>query len=196
MLFQEITVTTHDSFIYFFNKFIYFWLRWVLVAVHGLSLVVASGGYSSLRCAAFSLQWLLLLWSMGSRRAGFSSCGTWAQQLWLAGSRAQAQQLWRTGLVALWHVESSGTRARTCVPCIGRRILNHCATREAHDSFIVAHGIITSRNCIIHFCLALEYINLSCEFNKNTQHKVWQFQSTSLIEVPLIPEDDQFRDTI
>ena len=22
------------------------------------------------------------------------------------------------------------TRDRTCVPCIGRRILNHCATRE------------------------------------------------------------------
>ena len=48
----------------------------------------------------------------------------------LVGSRAQAQKLWRTGLVAPWHVGSSRTRARTCVPCIGRRILNHCATRE------------------------------------------------------------------
>ena len=27
-------------------------------------------------------------------------------------------------------MESSRTRARTCVPCIGRRILNHCTTRE------------------------------------------------------------------
>ena len=70
---------------------IYVWLRWVFVAACRLSLVVASGGYSSLRCAGFSLRWLLLLWSMGSRRAGFSSCGTRAQQLWLAGSRAQAQ---------------------------------------------------------------------------------------------------------
>ena len=35
------------------------------------------------------------------------------------------------GLVALWHVGSSQTRARTHVPCIGRQILNHCATREA-----------------------------------------------------------------
>ena len=43
--------------------------------MHGLSLVVASGGYSLLWCAGFSLQWLLL-WSVGSRRAGFSSCGT------------------------------------------------------------------------------------------------------------------------
>ena len=52
------------------------------------------------------------------------------QQLWLTGSRAQAQQLWSTGLVAPWHVGSSRTRARAHVPCIGRRILNHYATRE------------------------------------------------------------------
>ena len=37
----------------------------------------------------------------------------------------------RTGLVAPRHVGSSRTRARTRVPCVGRRILNHCATREA-----------------------------------------------------------------
>ena len=57
----------------------YFWLCWVFVAAHGLSLVAASRGYSSLRCAGFSLQWLLLLRSMGSRHVGFSSCGTRAQ---------------------------------------------------------------------------------------------------------------------
>ena len=34
------------------------------------------------------------------------------------------------GLIALWHVGSSQTRAQTHVPCIGRWILNHCATRE------------------------------------------------------------------
>ena len=34
------------------------------------------------------------------------------------------------GLVALRHVGSSQTRDRTCVPCIGGQILNHCATRE------------------------------------------------------------------
>ena len=44
----------------------------------------------------------------------------------------QAQQLWLTGLVAPRHVGFSQTRARTRVPCIGRQILNHCATREAH----------------------------------------------------------------
>ena len=110
--------------------FIYFWLHWVYIVARGLSLVAASGGYSWLQCAGFSLWWLLLLRSMGSRCVGFSSCSTLAQQLWLAGSRAQAQQLWHTGLVAPWHVGSSWTRDRTHVPCIGRRILNHCATRE------------------------------------------------------------------
>ena len=107
------------------NLFIYFWLCQVFVAVRGLSLVAASGGYSSLQCAGFLLWWLLLLWSTSSRRAGFSSCGTRAQLLWLVGSRAQAQQLWRMGLVALRYVGSSQTRTRTRVPCIGRRIPNH-----------------------------------------------------------------------
>ena len=35
----------------------------------------ARGGYSSLRCAGFSLQCLLLLQSTGSGWQGFSSCG-------------------------------------------------------------------------------------------------------------------------
>ena len=103
----------------------------------GFSLVAVSGGYSSLQCAGFSLRWLLLLRSMGSRHAGFSSCGTRAKQLQLAGCRVQAQQLWCMGLVAPWHVGSSQTRAQTRVPCIGRQILNHCATREALISFLV-----------------------------------------------------------
>ena len=34
------------------------------------------------------------------------------------------------GLSCLQHVGSSRTRAQTHVPCIGRWILNHCATRE------------------------------------------------------------------
>ena len=61
--------------------------------------------------------------------ASFSSWGAWAQQLWLAGSRAQAQQLWHTASVAR-HVRSSWTRDRTSVPCIRRQILNHCASKE------------------------------------------------------------------
>ena len=47
-----------------------FWLFWVFFAVCGLSLVAASSGYSSLWCTGFSLWWLLLLRSTGSRRHG------------------------------------------------------------------------------------------------------------------------------
>ena len=58
--------------------YLFFWLCWVFVAAHGLSLVAASRGYSSLWCMGFSLQWLLLLRSTDSRCMGFSSCGMWA----------------------------------------------------------------------------------------------------------------------
>ena len=79
----------------------------------------------------------------------FSSCGKWGPlfiavrgPLTIVASPvaehrpdAQAQQLWLMGLVALRHVGSSQTRARTRVPCIGRQTLNHCATREALKFF-------------------------------------------------------------
>ena len=43
---------------------------WVFVSVRGLSLVAASGGHSSSRCAGLSLSRPLLLQSTGSGRAG------------------------------------------------------------------------------------------------------------------------------
>ena len=66
--------------------------------MRGLSLVAASRGYSLLRCAGFSLRWLLLLW--------------------LTGSRAQAQQLWRTGLVAPRHVDLPGPGLELVSPAL------------------------------------------------------------------------------
>ena len=72
--------TTACPSFFFLNLFILFIFGCVgSVAARGLSLVAASGGFSSLRCAGFSLRWLLLLRSTGSRRVGFSSCGTRAQ---------------------------------------------------------------------------------------------------------------------
>ena len=76
----------------------------------------------------------------------FSSCGKWGplfsavrEPLTIAASlvaehRLQTRRLSNCGsraqlLRGMW--ESSQTRARTRVPCIGRQILNHCATREA-----------------------------------------------------------------
>ncbi|XP_060143672.1 derlin-1 isoform X2 [Globicephala melas] len=59
-----------------------------------------------------------------SHCCGLSHCGAQAPD-------AQAQRPWLTGPAAPRHVGSSWTRARTRVPCISRRTLNHCATREA-----------------------------------------------------------------
>ena len=56
--------------------------------------------------AGFSLQWLLLLPSMGGR--------VWAQYVWLTGLAA---------LCGMW------TGNRTRVPCIGRRILHPWTSR-------------------------------------------------------------------
>ena len=57
-------------FLIFIYLFIYLWPCWVFVSVRGLSLVAASGGHSSSRCAGLSLSRPLLLRSTGSRRAG------------------------------------------------------------------------------------------------------------------------------
>ena len=84
--------------------------------MRGLSPAVASGGHSSSRCAGLSLSRPLLLRSTGSRRADSvivahgpscsAACGIFPDQ----GSNR--------------------------VPCIGRQILNHCATREARETFL------------------------------------------------------------
>ena len=87
-------------YIYIFKLFIYlfiFWLHWVFVAARGLSLVAASGSYSLLRCAGFSLQWLLLLWStaLGAQASvvvarGLNSCGSRVLECRLSSCGAQA----------------------------------------------------------------------------------------------------------
>ena len=41
----------------------------------GFSLVAVSSGYSSLQHVGFSLLWLLLFWSTGSRACGLNICG-------------------------------------------------------------------------------------------------------------------------
>ena len=97
--------------------FSYFWLCWVFVAEHRPSLVGRAG--ATPHCVA-----------RASHCGGLSCCGARAPG-------ARAQQLWRTGSLASRHVGSSQTRARTRVPCIGRRAPNHCATREALKCFLM-----------------------------------------------------------
>ena len=124
-------ITDHDYFFFFF------WLHWVFVAARGL--------FSSCSEQGLLLEVCKPLTVVASPVAEHGLQARGLQQLWLAGSRAQAQQLWRTGLVAPWLVGSSRTRARTRVPCIGRRILNHCAIREVPTFFFLIVGIFSSK---------------------------------------------------
>ena len=83
--------------------FIYFLLCWVFVDVHRLSLLAASRGYSSLQCVGFSLWWLLLLRSMGSRHMGFISCGSCALERRLSSCGA-----WASLLCGMWDLPGPG----------------------------------------------------------------------------------------
>ena len=88
-----------------------------------------------LGCPGLSLLWLLSLWSTGSRT--HSSCSSRGLELRLSSCGCM-------GLVAPEHVKSSWTRDQIHVPCFGRQILNHWATREVHMFFLAMsreHGL-------------------------------------------------------
>ena len=89
-----------------------------LRSVRGLSPVAASGGHSSSRCAGLSLSRPLLLRSTGSRRAGSVIVA-------LGPSRSAACGIF------------PDQGSNPC-PCIGRQILNHCATREGPPLLFVS----------------------------------------------------------
>ena len=72
-----------------FYLFIYFWLLWVFVVAPGLSLVAASGDYSSF-CV-----------TRASHCGGFSCCGAWALGL-------------RASVVVARELSSCGSRALEC----------------------------------------------------------------------------------
>ena len=79
------------SFFFFFNYYsLFFGFVWVFLAVRRLSLVAASK--AALHCGARPSHFsgCSSLRSMGSRREGFSSCGTWAleRRLSSCGTRA------------------------------------------------------------------------------------------------------------
>ena len=72
----------------------------------GFSLVAEAGGYSFVAVWQASLGAKNRLW--GTQASAVAAL--WAQQLQLPGSRAEAQYLWHSGLVALRHVGSSQFR--------------------------------------------------------------------------------------
>ena len=94
----------------------------LVLAPLGLSLVLVSRGYSLLQGAGFSLRWLLSLQSAGSRARGL-------------------QHSWRSGLVVLWHVQSSLIRDQTLAPCISRWILAHWTAREVLQYILAVSNV-------------------------------------------------------
>ena len=113
---------------------------WLFKNIYNFIYLFGCGGSLLLLTGFLYLQWAGSSWrrgflfgfrswvSLGHR--GFSSCGAWYLERGLSNS-------WHTGLVACWHVGSSQTRGQTCVPCIGRWVLNHRTTREVPVSDFV-----------------------------------------------------------
>ena len=114
--------------LFFLALFIYFWLSWVFVAVCGLFLVAASGGYSLLRYTGFSLRWLLLLHIMGSRRASFSSCGLQALELRLSSCGTRAQLL-----CGMWDLPGPGIEPVS--PALAGRFLTTAPPGKPYGRF-------------------------------------------------------------
>ena len=59
--------------------FIYFWLHWVFIATHGLSLIVESKSYPLVVVHGLLIAVASFVGIIDFRCTGFSSCSTWAQ---------------------------------------------------------------------------------------------------------------------
>ena len=93
-------------------------------------------------CGEQGLLFVAVRWA--SHCSGFSCCGAWALGVWASvlvarglsscSSRALERRLRSCGaraylLCGMWDLPGS-SRDQTHVPCIGRWVLHHCATRE------------------------------------------------------------------
>ena len=84
---------------------------------------MASEGYSLAMVLGLSVAVASLVMGQGLHSTG--------SVVAVLGLPVAAASLVDRGFAALRHVGSSQTMDRTCVPCIGRQILNHWTTREA-----------------------------------------------------------------
>ena len=80
----------------------------------------------------FPLQWLLLLSSMGSRCAGFSSCSMWTHVAGITGSVIVVPRL-----SYFSHMGCSQTKNPTIVSSIDRWVLIHCCCLSVAQSCLI-----------------------------------------------------------
>jgi hypothetical protein len=90
-------------------------------------LAAVSRGYALLQGTSFSLWWLLLLQSTGSRQMGSVTA---ACRLWSTGLEVVAQ--WHSFLMGMWDLSRAGMEPVS--PALARQMLNHWTTREAPRS--------------------------------------------------------------
>ena len=119
-----------SSFFFLKNLFIYLIFACVFfVAACRFSLVVVSRGYSLLQCTGFSLRWLLLLQSMGSRHTGLSSCGLLAVE-----RRLSSCGTWAQLLRSMWDLPSPGLEPMS--PALAGGFLTTSPPGEPTSSFL------------------------------------------------------------
>ena len=109
----------------------------------------------------FSLQSLLLLWSMGHRVHRLQYLQDVGSVAVALGSRALDQWLWHVDLVTPRHEGSSWTKDRNRVPCTASQILNHWTTSEAllPSIFTYIHTCTNSS----HMCMFFQKRSLLCK---------------------------------
>ena len=85
--------------------------------------------------------------------------------------RMQASVVTVHGLTCPKHVESSRTRDRTHIPCIGRWILNHWTARVVHDTCFLMWMCLQSHNFLSKYLCSLSFFSRApffiiciCEF--------------------------------
>ena len=88
--------------------FFFFWMHWVFLAAHRLSLVVASGSYS---LVAAVCRLLIVVASLVARQ--------WLQDAWASVAALRSCGAWAYLSSGMWDL-SSQTRNQTHVPSIAR----------------------------------------------------------------------------
>ena len=90
--------------------------------------------------------WQGLIWITRCRKnvdflKKFLNVFIWLHQVLAAWCVIFVMSPWHTSLVAPRHMGSSQTRDQTHVPCIGRQILNHWATREVPECWFLNYKV-------------------------------------------------------
>ena len=110
---------------------------------------------------------------------GFSSCGTWHQQLWLPSSRAQAQQLWSTGLLvcSTWCPSESGVKLVS--PLLAGRLFTTEPPGKPYTFFLI-YFFFNIKVLLRYNSRAIQFTHLKCIFNQYSG-KIMQPSSQSIL---------------